>query len=136
MALESLKAIFSTLIVAIATFGFGTILLPFLPQKLSSYGRYVCAWVGGLGLFCVVIFVVGLWSFTDSTVGIVIAVGLLGAIVHLWKSRSSIKVIRNGSEKPPLIPLLVVVLVSQWVTGILMAWRTTLQVLKHGCAKE
>lgn len=87
MLLESVGAVFGTLIVLIAAFGVGVLLLPCLPNSVPHFHRYVYAWIAGFGLLGVLLFVIGQWRFTRTIVIIVLVVAVFSAILHIFRSR-------------------------------------------------
>jgi hypothetical protein len=78
---EYARAIFATVTVAIAAFGFGSPISRILPENLNGWSRRVCCWIGGLGILGVVLFVVGQWKFTRFSIGIVLDIGVIAAVI-------------------------------------------------------
>ena len=81
MLAEYTRAIFATVTVAIAAFGLGAPISRILPESFNAWSRRVCCWIGGLGILGVVLFVVGQWKFTRFTIGIVLDIGVIAAVI-------------------------------------------------------
>src|ERR1700723_2015395 len=78
---EYARAIFATVTVAIAAFGIGSPISRILPESLSAWSRRVCCWIGGLGILGVLLFVIGQWKLTRFTIGILLGVGVIVAVI-------------------------------------------------------
>jgi hypothetical protein len=93
MWLIALKAIAGNVLVVVSAFGFGTWLSRFLPGSFSRFTRLICTTIGGFGLLGLLLFVVGQVSFHRTTIGIVLAIGVISAVaskLSLWESRMPI----------------------------------------------
>jgi Dolichyl-phosphate-mannose-protein mannosyltransferase len=81
MWLPIFKAVAANILVAVSAFGFGAWISRLLPESFSRLTRSICIAIAGLGLFGVILFVVGLVSFTRVTIGAVVAVGIVSASI-------------------------------------------------------
>jgi hypothetical protein len=81
MLLHVLRAVAANFIVMISALGFGTLLLPLLPDSFSRLNRFLCTFVAGFGILGITILLVGLVSYTPWTIGAILAAGVvLGAL--------------------------------------------------------
>jgi len=80
MLTDALGAIFSTLVVAAAALGMGSWIWRRLPSAFSRFDRFSCAWLGGLGMLAALLFLIGQFAFTRTTLFLTLAVGVAGAI--------------------------------------------------------
>jgi hypothetical protein len=95
---EYARAIFATLIVAAASFGIGTPLLPILPRSIPSYQRYIYSWLAGFGLLGVALFVIGQWRFSPTIIYLALATGIVCGAVHL--ARASKRALPRTNDAP------------------------------------
>lgn len=111
MLLESLGAVFGTIVVAIATFGIGMLLLPYLPDALPCFDRYVYAWIGGFGLLGELLFLIGQWRFTTTIVVVVLAAAVLSAVMHLVRRRDLVASFSPAIPRSAYLPAAIVAIV-------------------------
>ena len=83
MWLAYARAIFATVILALAALGLGSPIARILPEKLSAWSKAICCWIAGFGILGVALLVVGQWSFSRITIGVVLALGIGAAAVTL-----------------------------------------------------
>src|SRR2546429_1360193 len=111
MLSHALRVVSATSLVAAAAAGIGTFVAALFPFRFSWFDRIACAWVGGLGLLGVILFVIGQVSFSISCLLFVtIAAILLGLTVVLSRRKRGLYF---GVSRPrvPAIPVSVIVFV-------------------------
>jgi hypothetical protein len=98
MWLEYARAVSATVTIAVAAFGIGSPIARILPESIPPWSRRVCCWIAGFGILGVALFVIGQWKLSRFTIGIVLDVGILTAIITAlrehwfplrWRSRIS-----------------------------------------------
>jgi hypothetical protein len=82
MWFEYARAIFATATVAVAAFGIGSPISRLLPETIPAWSRRVCCWIAGFGILGVALFVIGQWKLSRFTIGMVVDLGILAAIIN------------------------------------------------------
>jgi len=107
MPVDLFLAVAPTVVVAVAAYGVGNWLPRFLPDTYSPTTGFLYSCVGGFGILGATLFVVGQWSLSRTTIGIVLAVGCTLAIVRLLRERPRLSraavAITRGSVIPAAI---------------------------------
>ena len=85
MWLIALKAVFANILVAVSVIGFGIWIPRFLPDSFSRSTKWICAVVGGVGTLGSLLFIVGQFSYTRMSIGIVLALGVILALFGSWQ---------------------------------------------------
>jgi hypothetical protein len=111
MLLESIGAIFGTIVVATASYGVGVLILPYLPDSIARFHRYVYAWIGGFGLLGVLLFVIGQWRFTRTIVMVVLAAAVLSAVAHIIRRRDLLLSFSPAIPRSAYLPAAIVAIV-------------------------
>jgi hypothetical protein len=89
MLTNTLGAIFSTIVVAAAAMGMGGWMWRRLPSAFSRFDRFSCAWLGGLGLLGTLLFLIGQFAFTRTTIFLTLGAAVGAAIALLackWRT--------------------------------------------------
>jgi len=111
MLSHALRVVAATSLVAAAAAGLGTLVVVLFPPRFSWFDRIACAWVGGLGLLGVILFVIGQVSFSISCLVFVTIAAVLPGLAGVlsWRRRS----LFIGVSRPrvPAIPAAVIVFV-------------------------
>jgi hypothetical protein len=117
---EAAHAIFATLLIAVATFGIGTLILPHFSDSLTLATRYVCSWIAGFGLLGVLLFLIGQWRFTRITIGAALAIGVALALAHLYRASKSVNSVFIQTGKGFWIPASIIfaVLIITAIAGL------------------
>src|SRR5271156_5240958 len=81
MWLEYARAVFANAMVADAASGTGPPIARLLPETIPAWSRRVCCWIAGFGILGVALFVIGQWKLSRFTIGVVVDIGILAAII-------------------------------------------------------
>jgi hypothetical protein len=111
MWLEYARAIFATVTIAIAAFGIGSLISGMLPEAIPVWGRRVCCWIAGFGILGVALFVIGQWKLSRITIGIVVDLGILAAIITALREHWLPLRWRARISKSQIIPAAIVAVV-------------------------
>lgn len=102
-------AIVANLVVLLAAIGYGSVLRPLFPCKLSRIDRIVLVPLCGLGLLGTLLFLVGQLWFTRGVILAFLLPAIWGAMVVARRGREAFA--QLGQLRPPLLPLAIVGLV-------------------------
>ncbi len=108
MWLEYARAIFAAATIAVAAFGIGSPISGMLPETIPVWGRRVCCWIAGFGILGVALFVIGQWKLSRITIGIVVDLGILAAIITALREHRLPLRWRPRISKAQLIPAAIV----------------------------
>jgi hypothetical protein len=95
----ALKPVFVVFLIGFAAYGAGVWIVTALPVTFSRFDKFVCAWLGGLGLLSSALFLIGQWKFTRPIIAVVMLLGILAAVRPIgklfimgnaWRSKSQI----------------------------------------------
>jgi hypothetical protein len=88
MALLALKAFFALAVLIVAAYGAGSWIGKLLPDTFREFERAMFSLLGGLGILSSILFLVGQFSFTRLSIGLVLGLAaVLGAGgVFRWKA--------------------------------------------------
>src|SRR5260370_3547332 len=111
MVAPALRVVAATLLVAAEAAGLGTFVPTLLPSRFSWFDRIACAWVGGLGLFGVILFVIGQVSFSISCLVFVTIAAVLPALALVLSRRKRGLFFGISRPRVPPIPAAVIVFV-------------------------
>jgi len=111
MLSHALRVVAATSLVAAAAAGLGTFVPALLPYRFSRFDRIACAWVGGLGLFGVILFVIGQVSFSISCLVFVTIAAVLPALALVLSRLNRGLFIGVSRPRVPAIPAAVIVFV-------------------------
>jgi hypothetical protein len=108
MLTNALGAIFSTMVLAAAAWGMGGWIWPRLSSGFSRFDRFSCAWLGGLGLLGTLLFLIGQFAFTRSTIFLTLgaAVGAAAGLLTR-KGKTAIALSMRNVKIPPLPALII-----------------------------
>src|SRR6266436_4383136 len=105
------RVVAATSLVAAAAAGLGTFVPALLPYRFSRFDRIACAWVGGLGLFGVILFVIGQVSFSITCIVFVTIAAVLPALALVLSRLNRGLFIGVSRPRVPAIPAAVIVFV-------------------------
>jgi len=74
-----LRPILTVLLLGIAALGVGNWIAPWLSPAFNRFDRIVFSWLGGIGSLSLILFLIGQWRFSRTTVGTVVFISLLFA---------------------------------------------------------
>src|SRR3984893_12784344 len=111
MSWLALRALFGLFTLVVAGFGSGAWVSTALPPGLNRAERIAIALLGGLGLFSVLLFLIGQASFTPATIVATLSAAVLLAIRPLWLAWRNLSTSPWTNHKAALLPGLVVLLV-------------------------
>jgi hypothetical protein len=108
MWLECARAVSATVTVAVAAFGVGSPISRILPETIPMWSRRVCCWIAGFGILGVALFVTGQWRLSRFTIGIVLDIGILAAIITALREDWFSLRWRPRISKSQIIPTVIV----------------------------
>lgn len=113
MPLAAARAIFATIVLAIAAYGAGSGIEAFLPLSFRPADRVTCAWLGGLGLLGVGFFLTGQVAFTPTIVAVLLTLTALPAVWRIFTKIRSTGLTTAAPKifAPPVLPAAVVTFV-------------------------
>jgi hypothetical protein len=111
MSWLALRALLGLFTLVVAGFGCGAWLSTALPPGLNRAERIGIALLGGLGLFSLLLFLIGQASFTPATIVATLSAAVLLAIRPLWLAWRNLSTSPWTNHKEALLPGLVVLLV-------------------------
>src|SRR6266436_9414729 len=111
MLSHALRVVAATSLVAAAAAGLGTLVAALFPPRFSWFDRIACAWVGGVGLLGVILFVIGQVSFSISCLVFVTIAAVLPALAVVLSRRERDLFFGGSRPRVPAIPAAVIVFV-------------------------
>src|SRR5271154_9564 len=108
MWLEYARAVFANAMVAVAAFGIGSPIARLLPETIPAWSRRVCCWIAGFGILGVALFVIGQWRLSRFTIGMVLDIGILAAIITALREHWFPMKWRPRISRSQLIPAAIV----------------------------
>ncbi len=105
-----LAPVFANIVLLLAVLGFGSLVRAIYPKEHSRVDAVALTLLGGIGVVGIVLFCVGQFWFTRTSILLVLCVGILLSLRPAWR------LIRHWRQwfaelRPPILPLAIIVVI-------------------------